>query len=65
MNDLDYQGIPYFKIEQDCSNLDFIEKWIAFCLQNNYDIKLHTWKMGWLNEDFIDFKITVVAVLTP
>jgi hypothetical protein len=63
MNDFDRQGIPYFKIEQDCTPLDFLKKWISFCLENEYDMKTHTWQIGWLNEDFENFKITVVAQL--
>lgn len=45
-NDFDYQGIPYFKIEQDCSELDFIKKWVEFCNLHKYDLKSNKPKMG-------------------
>lgn len=63
MNDFDYQGIPYFKIEQDLPYEDFLVEWIKFCIANGYDGETYKPKLGWLNEDFENFKITVIAEL--
>lgn len=63
MNDFDYQNIPYFKIEQDCTEEDFVFKWITFCQLNRLDMAEYKPKLGWLTEDFENFKITVVPIL--
>lgn len=60
MNDFDYQGVPYFKVDHDCTYEQFLIAWIEFCIKNKYqNVKP---KLGWLNEDFENFKITVVAI---
>lgn len=53
--------IPHFKIEQDTTPESFAKSWVDFCNEHNYDLRTYRPKMGWLNEDFENFKITVIA----
>lgn len=56
-------NVPYFKINIDYTDAELKTLWFKFCKEHNYDPNKYHPKFGYLENDFENYQMTVIAEL--